>query len=164
MKHAYPILYKVLVREFYRQHATLFILAIAFFGGVMSGREHLALGLFLISTPENTLILFTVWLPYAVKAFAFIAQALTKSENEFIYHFRLYPRANQFGCILKCWMILFCTLYGLSGISFNTVNKIRTTRINSPNAGKPQRSDCRRHSHHVLPVSKSVYSKASITN
>jgi hypothetical protein len=95
MNPALTILLKVFVREFYRVHASLFLLVIGLAGGFMRAPDHIMLGEFFISSPILLMIPVLVWILYTLKVISFNAEILTREENEFIYHFSMLPQKDQ---------------------------------------------------------------------
>jgi hypothetical protein len=95
MNPVLTILLKVFVREFYRVHASLFLLVIGLAGGFMRAPDHIMLGEFFISSPVLLVIPVLVWILYALKVISFNAEILTRKENEFIYHFSMLPQKDQ---------------------------------------------------------------------
>jgi hypothetical protein len=102
----YSVFGKVFVKEFYRQHALFFIVAVAILGGFMSGREHIALASFFVSTPSASLFPLIAWVAYLLKAMGFFRQSIQQKENEFIYHFILFSRVTQLKLIVSVWFSL----------------------------------------------------------
>lgn len=103
MKTAYRILNRTLVREFYRANASFFLLVIGLAGGFMRAHDHIALAMILVSAPSLLLIPIAIWILYTVKVIEFNRETLNRDENEFLFHFSLFPHRPQ-------WLVLLTTL------------------------------------------------------
>jgi hypothetical protein len=95
MSPVLTILLKVFVREFYKVHASLFLLVIGLAGGFMRAPDHIMLGEFFISSPILLMIPVLVWILYTLKVISFNAEILTRKENEFLYHFSMLSEKDQ---------------------------------------------------------------------
>jgi hypothetical protein len=91
VKHALAILQKVITRTYYVENTSFFLLTIGLSCGFMSGVEHRALAALFISSPFTMLIPVCVWAIYTLKVVNFNAALLARNENEFLFHFILYP-------------------------------------------------------------------------
>jgi len=80
------VLIKVLVREFYREHAAFFLMVIGLAFGFMSKVEHMFLAEFFISMPVVTLIPVSLWALYTARIVSFNARILRQGENGFLYN------------------------------------------------------------------------------
>lgn len=89
------VLLKVLVREFYKVHASLFLLVIGLAGGFMRSVDHLALAEFFIGSPFLLSIPVLIWLLYALKVINFNQVTLVRKENEFLYQAILLPGRDR---------------------------------------------------------------------
>jgi len=94
------ILYKVLVREYYRQNIAFFLLIIAITCGFMSGVEHRALAEFFISTTATTLIPVSISIVYLVKVLNYNLKSARLPQNEIILNVALLAPAQQFIAML----------------------------------------------------------------
>ena len=105
---------RVLVRSFYVENTSFFLLVVGLAGGFMSKIEHMALAEFFISSPPTLLIPFFAWTFYAIKITNFNAVSLKRAENEFLLHFILYPRVKQWLTLIGISFLLFipAILYG----------------------------------------------------
>lgn len=91
MNRTFTILQKVIVRTYYKENTSFFLLIIGLCCGFMSAVEHRALAALFISSPLTMLIPIGVWIIYMVKVMNFNASLLTRNENEFLFLFILYP-------------------------------------------------------------------------
>lgn len=91
MKRTFTILQKVIVRTYYTENTSFFLLIIGLCCGFMSAVEHRALAELFISSPLTMLIPVSVWMIYTLKVVNFNASLLTRNENEFVFLFMLYP-------------------------------------------------------------------------
>jgi len=91
LNHALAILQKVITRTYYVENTSFFLLTIALSCGFMSAVEHRALAALFISSPLTMLIPIGVWIIYALKVVNFNTNLLARQENEFLFHFMLYP-------------------------------------------------------------------------
>ena len=71
MSNIQSVLFKVLVKEFYRINAGFFLIVVGICFGFLRDIEHLALARYFTSAPVYLLIPFSVWLLYALKIIAF---------------------------------------------------------------------------------------------
>lgn len=94
------VLLKVFVREFYKVHASLFLLVIGLAGGFMRSVDHLALAEFFINSPFLLSIPVLIWLLYALKVINFNQVTLIRKENEFLYQAILLPGKDRWGNML----------------------------------------------------------------
>ncbi len=95
MKALTTVLIKVLVREFYREHAVFFLMVVGLAFGFMSKVEHMFLAEFFISMPVVTLIPVGLWVVYTARIVSFNARILRQDENGFSLQpdFRFSPFA-----------------------------------------------------------------------
>lgn len=91
MSEIFTILNKVFVKEYYRLNAGFFLVIGTLTFGFMSGREHLALAQFFISSPFVMLIPIAIWTIYTLKIINFNRQQLQRPENQFLFTFGLLP-------------------------------------------------------------------------
>lgn len=119
MNRSVTILQKVIVRTYYLENTSFFLLIVALAGGFMSAVEHRALAELFISSPYTMLIPIAVWMIYALKVINFNTALLGRSENEFLFHFILYTTWKK---RLMAWSIASAQfapafLYGIFLIS-----------------------------------------------
>ncbi|TDB61856.1 hypothetical protein [Arundinibacter roseus] len=79
------------VREYYRQHAGLFLVILFVLFGFLSSREHYAFALFFLKDPNGMTYLLGLWLLYSFFAGYYVQQLWTQARYLFIYHLRLLP-------------------------------------------------------------------------
>ncbi len=79
------VLRKVFVNGFYRVNAGFFLVVIGLCGGIMGGREHMALAQFFVGSPVLLLIPVACWTLYGYKLINFNRLSLTRSENTFAF-------------------------------------------------------------------------------
>jgi len=113
------ILQKVITRTYYVENTSFFLLTIGLSCGFMSAVEHRALAALFISAPFTMLIPIGVWAIYAIKVINFNTSLLARNENEFLFHFILYPTWQKH---LMTWSIaamqlMPAILYGVFLIS-----------------------------------------------
>ena len=72
-----------------------FLITVGLTGGFMSGREHMALALSIISTPFMTIIPMLVWIYYGIKIYTFNQQISRARETRFIHDLSLLPIPTQ---------------------------------------------------------------------
>jgi hypothetical protein len=85
------ILQRVITRTYYMENTSFFLLTIGLTCGFMSAVEHRALAALFVSSPFAMLIPVGVWVIYAFKVINFNTTLLGRNENEFLFHFMLYP-------------------------------------------------------------------------
>lgn len=91
MNHPLTLLQKVITRTYYVENTSFFLLTIGLSCGFMSAVEHRALAVLFISSPLTMFIPMAVWMIYAFKIVNFNATLLARNENEFLFHFMLFP-------------------------------------------------------------------------
>jgi len=89
------IAYRVFALSFYRDNMTLFVLVIGLGGGFMSGREHMALAQFFVSSPILLLVPVAVWIVYTLKISGHNTAMLKRSENTFLFDTIILPKSKQ---------------------------------------------------------------------
>jgi hypothetical protein len=89
------LLYRVFTLPFFLDNITLFLIVIGLGGGFMSGREHIALAEFFISSSVLLLIPFLIWTLYAIKIVGYNAAKLKQQENNFLFSTLLFPRVKK---------------------------------------------------------------------
>lgn len=95
MKHVITILQKILAREFYRTNTTLFLIVLGFGFGFMKGEDHVVLAEIIVASPVFSLIPLSVWLLYGILIIDFNLRAVRRPENEFAWHYALFPNTQQ---------------------------------------------------------------------
>ncbi|MBY0435101.1 MAG: hypothetical protein K2U26_13415, partial [Cyclobacteriaceae bacterium] len=115
MSYIIRVLKRVLVDEFYRTHAGLFLIVLGICFGFMSGNEHMALAQFFTGSPLLALIPIAGWLLYAIIIVSFNRIELTKPENNFLLTLvELSPGMRWFALIsTSAQAFLPAALYGL---------------------------------------------------
>jgi hypothetical protein len=112
---AYPVFSKVFISEFYRRHATLFLLIIGLGFGFMGGYEHMVLASFFTASPFLMVIPILIWVAYAILVERFNVSVVRADENEFLYAILLYPQAERlrlFALVTACQLLPVCS-YGI---------------------------------------------------
>lgn len=84
------------VREFFRQRAGFFLVAVFLIFGFLTSREHYAFALFFLTDEWGMAILFGVWGIYTVLCAQFIAHQWQRPEYVFLHNVRLWPPAKRF--------------------------------------------------------------------
>jgi hypothetical protein len=113
------ILQKVIVRTYYIENTSFFLLTVGLAFGFMSGVEHRALAALFISSPFTMLIPIGVWTMYTLKVINFNSSLLSRNENEFIFYFILYPTWPKRLMVwsMACMQLIPAWLYGFFLIS-----------------------------------------------
>jgi len=109
------VLIKVLAREFYREHAVLFLVTFGLAFGFMSKVEHLAIAEFFISQPLLTLIPVALWAVYTARIITFNTHILRQDENGFLYNLVFithFPRLAALA-VTSIIQLLPALLYGI---------------------------------------------------
>ena len=85
------VLIKILIKPFYKQNAGLFIFLIIVMFGIVGQIDdhdmidyHYALILGMLSNPLIFLLVFLLWLIYAIKCIQFVTRSVQKAENSFL--------------------------------------------------------------------------------
>jgi hypothetical protein len=84
------------VREFFRQRAGFFLVAIFLIFGFLTGREHYAFALFFLTGDWGMVILFMIWGSYGLLCAQFIARQWMRPEYVFLHNVRLWSPAKRF--------------------------------------------------------------------
>lgn len=79
------------VREFFRQRAGFFLVAIFLIFGFLTSREHYAFALFFLTDDWGMVILFLVWGTYTLLCAQFIARQWLRPQYVFLHNVRLWP-------------------------------------------------------------------------
>ena len=107
------------VREFYRQRAGFFLVAVFVLFGFLSGSEHYAFALFFLTDEWGMVALGVVWMAYALLCAQFLANQLVQPEYVVLHNARLWPPGRRFGRLLAVALgfILPLILYGIYVLS-----------------------------------------------
>ena len=105
---------KLLIRTigiaFYQQHVGLFLVAFYLLFGMIQGYDlilfHKALLLSICSSPINLLILFSIWILYAVKSLLFLRNKLTQEDYSFTKQLMVVPKKEQITLWIKVYSFL----------------------------------------------------------
>jgi hypothetical protein len=95
MNDSMPALFKIFVKQFYRDNAAFFLLIITLTFGFMSGVEHRALAEFFTSSSISMLAPVAIWTFYSFKVYRFNKRILSGIENLFLYNFTLLPAGTR---------------------------------------------------------------------
>lgn len=87
---------RLFAKQFYRVHASLFFLIIAFAGGFMRGDDHFALGEFFTAAPVFAMIPVGIWIMYGLFVMNYNLEMMTNQENGFARMLFLYPNSLQY--------------------------------------------------------------------
>lgn len=114
------------VREFFRQRAGFFLIAIFLIFGFLTGREHYAFALFFLTDDWGMAILFGVWGTYTLLCAQFIAHQWLRPEYVFLHNVRLWPPAKRFFrlFVMALGFIQPLLLYGVYVLSIARQEKI----------------------------------------
>lgn len=100
------ILNKVMVQQFYLQHAGMFLFAFLFLFGIVDAGHivsyHKSLMLSIISLPLFLLMVMLVWMLYNIKCIAFCINIIQSADGSFLFKLRALPLPVQ-------WLLYFCT-------------------------------------------------------
>jgi hypothetical protein len=124
VNHVLTILQKILTREFYRTNASLFLIVLGLGVGFMKGEDHAMLAEIIVGSPFLTIIPFAVWMAYSFLIVDFNQRTISRSENDFVYHYILFPPTRQRLLVLGVVFMEFlpAIAYGgfliLAGIKF----------------------------------------------
>ncbi len=83
------------VREFYRQRAGFFLVAIFILFGFLSSREHYAFALFFLTDEWGMMALLAVWIAYTLLCAQFLANQMVQPEYAFLQNAYLWPLGKQ---------------------------------------------------------------------
>jgi hypothetical protein len=123
MNYRYKILFRSLVKPFYRENANLFlfVFAVMFFivgeldgiAGLFEYHQSLATGM--LSSISFLLLVFAGWFLYVRKCMAFVTTKLQHPSYSFLH---VYNSLNRFKRIqsflfVECWLLLPVFLYGI---------------------------------------------------
>lgn len=84
------------VREFFRQRAGFFLVAIFLLFGFLTSREHYAFALFFLKDEWGMIILFGLWGTYTLLCAQFIARQWQRPAYVFLHSVRLWPPVKRF--------------------------------------------------------------------
>ncbi len=82
---AVRIILRIISAEFYRANAMFFLVVLGLCFGFMSGREHVALAGFFVSSLWLTLIPIGIWTIYTIKVIAYNRTEVRRERNWFLY-------------------------------------------------------------------------------
>lgn len=102
------VLTKVFAKEFYRENAGFFLVALGLAFGFMSGVEHIALAQFFISSPLLMLLPTSIWVLYTAKVIFFNVACIHRPENAFIYesiHLSTVTRIGSISIVLLAQLL-----------------------------------------------------------
>ncbi|TCC90583.1 hypothetical protein EZ428_15050 [Pedobacter frigiditerrae] len=105
---------KLLIRTigatFYQQHVGLFLVVFYLLFGMIQGYDlilfHKALLLSICSSPLNLLILFGIWILYAVKSLLFVRQKLSQEDYGFVKELTVVSKKAQIVLWIKVYSFL----------------------------------------------------------
>jgi hypothetical protein len=119
------ILNRVLVIGFFRMNANLFFLLLAFAGGFMRGRDHIALAEILVSSQILLIVPLVVWALYALFIHDFNSKLLSQSQHTFLNATNLFADRVQWLAITKVATLQFspALLYGIFIVSIAIRNE-----------------------------------------
>ena len=92
----FQTLFIATVREFFRQRAGFFLVAIFLIFGFLTSREHYAFALFFLTDEWGMVVLLVIWGTYTLLCAQFIARQWLRPENVFLHNVRLWPPAQRF--------------------------------------------------------------------
>jgi hypothetical protein len=112
-------LLKSTVREFFRQRAGFFLVAIFLLFGFLTSREHYAFAFFFLTDEWGMVILLGIWGTYTLLCAQFIARQWLRPEYVFLHNVRLWSPVKRFARLFLMALgftqpLLFYGLYVLS--------------------------------------------------
>ncbi|RZK58160.1 MAG: hypothetical protein EOO91_08825 [Pedobacter sp.] len=115
---------KLLIRTigatFYQQHVGLFLVAFYLLFGMIQGYDlilfHKALLLSICSSPLNLLILFGIWILYAVKSLLFVKQKLSQEDYSFAKEITSISKKRQVVLWIKVYSFLLVPVLCYAGL------------------------------------------------
>lgn len=91
LTHEAKILTRIFSVQFYQKHVALFLLVLAFAGGFMRSADHIALGLYFVSSAILLTIPLSVWILYAMLISHTNRSIARLPENSFLCDFAFLP-------------------------------------------------------------------------
>lgn len=85
------ILYKTLVREYYRQNTGFLFLVLMFGFGILRPEDHIALASYVFASPFLLVLVFGLWALYHLKTLFFVRQRFLWDSHSFLYELVLIP-------------------------------------------------------------------------
>lgn len=135
MKHPRKLLWKTLVREYYRQNAGFFLFFFLFFFGIVAPSQQLTYHYSLIrgivdSPPMLVLVLF-FWLLYAVKCSQWITSLQQRHDHTFLQMLPLLGKARTFRLLSEMQIVLYLPiiLYAVAAITIAIIQSAWVTAI-----------------------------------
>ncbi len=109
------VLFKCLVREYYRRNAGFFafILIVAF--SFLRGTEHIAIGKFIVRDLWMILLFFMIQMAYFIKTFLFVARHLKRPENSVLHHLTIVSKKDLYSSFLNAALLLLLPVLLYSG-------------------------------------------------
>lgn len=87
---------RLFAKQFYRVHASLFFLIIAFAAGFMRAQDHFALAEFFTAAPIFSFIPVGIWIAYGLFVVNYNHSMMMRKENDFARVLFLYPVSLQY--------------------------------------------------------------------
>lgn len=100
------ILYKTLVKEYYRQNAIFIFVVMMFAFGFLRAVEHLAIIKEALHSPMILGGIFLLWIAYGVKVTLFTLRFLSDRSNEYLYNIRLFSPQKRFFAFFNLQFVL----------------------------------------------------------
>jgi len=111
MTYPRSVLWKVLIRQYYRQNAGFFLFFFLFFFGIVAPSQqlayHYAIILGILYTPALLALVLFCWLLYAIKCIRWIITAQQDPEQSFLHVLPLVGRMRTFRLLLEIQMVFF---------------------------------------------------------
>lgn len=85
------ILYKTLVREYYRQNTGFLFLVLMFGFGILRPEDHITLAAYVFASPFLLVLVFGIWALYHLKTLFFVRQRFLWDSHSFLYDLVLLP-------------------------------------------------------------------------
>jgi len=111
MNHPRSVLWKALIRQYYRQNAGFFLFFFLFFFGIIAPSQqlayHYAIILGILHTPALLILVLFCWLLYAIKCIRWIMGVQQSPDHVFLYVLPLMGRIRTFCLLLEIQIIFF---------------------------------------------------------
>ncbi|MFT4030930.1 MAG: hypothetical protein QM669_00770 [Siphonobacter sp.] len=91
------VIYRSLVSEYYRQNAGFFLVILMLAFGILRSDHHIALFMFVMSSPGILLYIVLGWAVYTIKSMGFIRSQFRHPAYSFLYHLRTVSLLRRYG-------------------------------------------------------------------
>jgi len=135
MDHPRTILWKALIRQYYRQNAGFFLFFFLFFFGIVAPSQqlayHYAIILGILHTPALMALALFCWLLYALKCIRWIIGIQQSADHAFLHALPLVGRIRAYRLLLEIQIILFLPilLYALPVVIIACIQAIWSVAV-----------------------------------